>query len=136
MVIGFALRSSAMRRRRSDSVSLREFLGLPRYWVLRWVSFCFCTVLAVLIFSDARRSYFSLYLSSSTCEALVSTILPSVRLIAAFGSVFAGCGRLCMVLCCGLGGTGAFGAVGLGPTGVIFPGFTALRTGFCSVCAP
>ena len=78
MVMCFCLRSSAMRRMRSASVSLREPFGLPRYWLLRCVSFCFCTVLSTrFIFSEARRSYFSLYFSSSTCEARVSTMRPS-----------------------------------------------------------
>ena len=49
-VIGFALRSIAMRRRRSASVSRRALRGLPRYWLLRCVIFCFCTMFSVRTF--------------------------------------------------------------------------------------
>ena len=75
MVMCLALRSWAMRRKRSASVSRLPRRCWPRLCWPRPGNFCLVTTLSVRepTFWSASRSYFSLYLSMFTLEVRVST---------------------------------------------------------------
>ena len=93
IVMCFALRSAAMRFRRSASVSRFALRGLPRRW-LRWLIFCFAATVSFFTLSYARRSYFSLYLSMLTLTVLVSTTRRDGALVVSPAGAAFCCGRL------------------------------------------